>query len=264
MKPVPQPSKTLDTKDFELHSGTHVMAQYSRARPPPTVESSLVIPRQLALRLASSEVGALAEFQALAVLEPPVPSPATSQLMVLEYTPAQLESSRTNLEVGARQVRAYMVDHGEWVECVQPPLPAALPIQMTNSVTSPRRLGFPVMQSVAALLTTIMEHKGNLKGLSINKVLRLRPSHFQQYGSYVTKMSDGDRETLQIVDSKVVQGKIDAQQWEKALQASIEEIQEKVSFGQLGIRQGSIIAEATSEAIDLSTFKAKEDITTAL
>ena len=36
-------------------------------------------------------------------------------------------------------------------------------------------------------------------------------------------MSDRDRETLQIADSKVVQGKIDAQPWAKALQASAEE-----------------------------------------
>ena len=57
----------------------------------------------------------------------------------------------------------------------------------------------------------------------------------------------------------MVQGKIDAQSREKALQASAEE----VAFDQLGIHQGSI-AEAASEAIDLSTFKAKEDITTAL
>ena len=73
-------------------------------------------------------------------------------------------------------------------------------------------------------------------------------------------MSDGDRETLQIADSKVVEGKIDARPREKALKASAEE---KVTFGQLGICQGSV-AEATSEAIDLSTFKVKEDITTAL
>ena len=39
--------------------------------------------------------------------------------------------------------------------------------------------------------------------------------------------------------------------------------EEKVTFGQLGICQGSI-SEAASGAIDLSTFKAKEDITTAL
>ena len=112
-----------------------VMAQYSRAKPSSAVESSLVISRQLALRLATSKTGALAELQALAVLEPPVPSPTTSQPMALEYTPAQLESSQTNLEVCARQVRAYMVDHREWAECVQPPLPSALPIQMTNMVT---------------------------------------------------------------------------------------------------------------------------------
>ena len=142
---------------------------------------------------------------------------------------------------------------------MQLPLPSALPIQMTSSATSPRRLGFPVTQPVATLLTAIMGHKGDLKGSSINKVLRVWPSHFQQYGSYVIKMSDGDRETLQITNSKVVQGKIDAQPREKALQASAEE----VTFGQLGIHQGSV-AEAASKAIDLSTFKAKEDLTTAL
>ena len=104
-----------------------------------------------------------------------------------------------------------MVDHGEWAQRVQLPLPSALPIQMSNPATTPRRLGFPIKQSVATLLTAIMGHKGDLKGLSINKVLRVWPAHFQQNRSYVTKMSDWDRETLQIVDSKVVQGKIDAQ-----------------------------------------------------
>ena len=70
-----------------------------------------MLSNHLALRLAISEVVAFAELQALAGLEPPVPSPATSQPMALEYTPAQLESSRTNLEVCTRQVRVCMVDH---------------------------------------------------------------------------------------------------------------------------------------------------------
>ena len=50
-------------------------------------------------------------------------------------------------------------------------------------------------------------------------------------------MSDEDRETLQIADPKVVQSKIDSQPMEKTLQATAEE---KVSFGQDGIHQGSI------------------------
>ena len=219
-----------------------------------------MIPRQLAIRLVSSAAGSLGEFQALVTPEPSAPSPTSSQPMALEYTPAQLDSSHANLEVCARHVRAYMVDHREWVECVQPPLLSALPIQMMSSVTSSRRLGFLVTQPVAALLTAIMEHKGDLKWSSINKVLQMWPSHFQQYRSYVTKMSDGDRETLQIADSNMVQAKIDGQPWEKALQASAED---QVAFCQLGIRQGSV-AEAASEAINLSTFKAKEDLTTAL
>ena len=59
------------------------------------------------------------------------------------------------------------------------------------------------------------------------------------------KMTDADRDALQITDSKIVQAKIDSQPREKALQAAAEE----VSYGQLGIRQGSI-SEVNSEAID--------------
>ena len=67
-------------------------------------------------------------------------------------------------------------------------------------------------------------------------------------------------DTLQIADPKVIQDKIDAVPREKTLQATAEE---KVALGQLCIRQGSI-AEANSEAIDLSTFKSKADIQSAL
>ena len=85
-------------------------------------------------------------------------------------------------------------------------------------------------------------------------------SHFQQFGSFVTKMSDQDRDVLLIADPKVMQARVDAQPREKALQASAEE---KVSLWQLGIRQGAV-SEANSEAIDVAAFKAKEDITLAL
>ena len=73
-------------------------------------------------------------------------------------------------------------------------------------------------------------------------------------------MSDKDRDTLLIAGSKVVQSKIDAGSSEKALQATADD---KVALGQLSIRQ-SLIAETNSEAIDLSTFKAKADIRSAL
>ena len=73
-------------------------------------------------------------------------------------------------------------------------------------------------------------------------------------------MSDMDRGMLQITDPKVVQAKIDSHPIEKALHATVKE---KVTLGQLGLWKG-LISEANSEAIDLSTFKAKEDITSAL
>ena len=57
-------------------------------------------------------------------------------------------------------------------------------------------------------VTMIMEHKDNLKVLSINKVLQRWPYDFQQFGSYVTKMSDVDKDMLQIADLKVVYSKL--------------------------------------------------------
>ena len=90
-------------------------------------------------------------------------------------------------------------------------------MQMSTMVAPSKGLAFLVTQSVAVLLTAIMEHKCDLKGSSISKVLQLWPSHVQQFGSYITKMSDEDREALQIADSKIVQAKIDSHPREKAL-----------------------------------------------
>ena len=130
-----------------------------------------------------------------------------------------------------------------------PPPVSSTPVDMSTSVTPPGGLGVAVMQTIAGLLSVIMEHTGNLKGLSGNQVLGLWPSHFQQFGFYVTEMSDLDTEVLQI----------DSKPREKALQAAAEE---KVSLGELGIWQG-LVSEANCKAIDLSTFKVK-DILSAL
>ena len=54
---------------------------------------------------------------------------------------------------------------------------------------------------------------------------------------FVTKMSDADREVLQIEDPKLIQGQIDKLHRKKALQAMAKE---KVSHGQLDIRNGAI------------------------
>ena len=100
-------------------------------------------------------------------------------------------------------------------------------------------LRVPITETIASLLTDIFEHKADLKGSSVNHMLRIWPSHFQQFGSF---MSDEDRDVLLIADPKVVQSRIDAQPREKALHASAGE---KVSLGQLGIKQGAV-SEANS------------------
>ena len=107
-----------------------------------------------------------------------------------------------------------------------------------------RRSGCPNHGTISSLLTIIFEHKGYLKMSSVNLVLRLWSSQFQQFESFVTKISDEDRDILLIMDPKIIQARIHVHPKKKALQATAEE---KVSLGQLGIRQGSV-AEANSNA----------------
>ena len=69
-------------------------------------------------------------------------------------------------------------------------------------------------------------------------------------------MSDFDRDTPQIRDSKLIQSLIDKVPDEKALQATAKE---KVSHRQLAIRNGAVV-EANSQAVDLVAFNAKAAI----
>ena len=123
-----------------------------------------------------------------------------------------------------------MVKQGEWLECMQPTTQSALPQHMSTSVASSGGLGVPIMETIACLLTANFEHKGNLKGSSVNRVLRIWLSHFQQIGSYITKMSDEDRDVLLITDPKIIQARMDAQPREKDLQAAAEEKFSSVSW----------------------------------
>ena len=66
-------------------------------------------------------------------------------------------------------------------------------------------LRLPIAQSMASVLTTIFEHMDDLKESTTNRVLRLLPAHYHQFGSYVTKMSDRDGEVYHISDPKSIQ-----------------------------------------------------------
>ena len=46
-------------------------------------------------------------------------------------------------------------------------------------VTKPGDAGFLVTETIVDLLTTIMEHADDHKGLSVNKVLHLWPAHYK-------------------------------------------------------------------------------------
>ena len=70
-------------------------------------------------------------------------------------------------------------------------------------------LGVLITQAMASLREAILEQTDDLKKSSANKVLHLWPPHYLQYGNFVTKMSDTDREALQIRDPKLIQCHID-------------------------------------------------------
>ena len=91
------------------------------------------------------------------------------------------------------------------MECTQSPTQSALSQKMSTSMAKSGNIGVLVMQTILDLLMVIMEHMDNLKGSSINKVLHMWPSHYCQFGTFATKMSNKDRDTLQIMDPKVIQ-----------------------------------------------------------
>ena len=130
---------------------------------------------------------------------------------------------------------------------------------MSTSASKTGMMGVPITQTMASLLEAILKQTDDLKKLSANKVLHLWP-HYCQYGTFVSKMSDGDRAVLQIGNPKIIQGKIGKLTQEKALQATAEE---KVFYGQLAIRNGTITT-AKSQSVDFATFIAKADIKSAL
>ena len=114
-------------------------------------------------------------------------------------------------------------------------------------------------QNMANLLTAILQQTDDPKKSSINKVLHLWPSHYCHFSTFITKLREHDRDTVQIRKPKIMQNMVDRVSRERALQAMAEK---RVSHGQQAIRNGEI-AEANSQAVDLAAFNAKEAIMNA-
>ena len=93
-----------------------------------------------------------------------------------------------------------------------------------------------------------------------NQIVHMWPTHYEQFGSFQTTMSERDREVLHITDVKAIQHKINSAPKEKAQNSAAED---KVLVGQAAIKNGAI-AEDNSTVIDLAAFNAKAAITSAL
>ena len=75
---------------------------------------------------------------------------------------------------------------------------------MSPMMDKPKPLGVPVTQNMTSLLSDILEQIDDLKKSSANRVLHIWPAHYQKFGFFMMKMSDHDRDTLQIRDPKLI------------------------------------------------------------
>ena len=97
------------------------MVDYTKpSLPSPITASMCTLPMELFKRLLDGDKAAVLECQALAgptKQASPAHTPCSTP-MTLEYTLAQLESTRTNLKVFSNHVNEYMAEQGESMECV--------------------------------------------------------------------------------------------------------------------------------------------------
>ena len=146
-----------------------MLADYAKPTPTPAVTPSiLMLPIELLNRVLLRDTPPSMECQTLlgpTLQVPQLPHPPVPPV-VLDYTTSHIESARTNLEYFVKQVREYMVDQGKWVKCTQPSAPSTLPQDMPHSGTKSKAIGVLVMQTIADLLTSILEHTGKRKGSS--------------------------------------------------------------------------------------------------
>ena len=68
----------------------------------------------------------------------------------------------------------------------------------------------PVIQLMVDVLCDILQRSDDLKHSTANQIVRMWPAHYEQFGSFQTTMSKGDRDVLHITDVKAVEHKINS------------------------------------------------------
>ena len=82
-----------------------------------------------------------------------------------------------------------MAEQGEWKVCGLPTTQSALPQIMSPVIGTSKPLIVPVMQTMASLLSAILDQTVDLKNLYANRVLHFWPPHYQQFSSFVNEES---------------------------------------------------------------------------
>ena len=68
----------------------------------------------------------------------------------------------------------------------------------------------PVTQPMLDLLCVILQRSDDLKHSKANQIVRMWSAHYEQFVSFQTTMSEGDREVLHFTDVKAIQHKINS------------------------------------------------------
>ena len=87
----------------------------------------------------------------------------------------------------AKHSREYMVRHGQWEVCTNTHKQLVLLSQLLADLQGKDLLGVPVTQPMVELLCAIFDRTDDLKGSMANQVVRMWPSHFEQFGKFRTR-----------------------------------------------------------------------------
>ena len=109
-----------------------------------------------------------------------------------------------------------MVKNGEWEVCTHNPTQTVLPSQLLSDSQGKELIGVPVTLPMVDLLCAIIQRTDDLKNSMANQIVRMWPVLYEQFGSFQTTMSEGDRKVLHITDVKAIQPKINSAPKEKA------------------------------------------------
>jgi len=183
---------------------------------------------------------------------------AKQMISDLEAPDNQSEEKPPKVDYTADEVTALIKDHGaiadkarDFMRSARDPWPPcsssdrrssmpSLPLGMERTERT-ERLGLPMSSTIATHIDYIMAQRDDIKPSQANKVLRLWPSHFNDYCGFRANMTDAELEAFQTnhKDMEKLVGK------DQARKRSIEASRAHAQLGQSAIKNGALVDSMT-------------------